>query len=91
MRLQGPAQIRRTRLAARTPAAQQSGPRAGTAEAPVLLVSSHEAARILGIGKTTLYQLIATGALTPIHIGRCVRFPVHELEAFVHRRVAEAS
>jgi len=48
-----------------------------------LLVDVKQAARLLGIGRTTLYELINAGAITPVHIGRCVRFPVAELERFV--------
>lgn len=38
---------------------------------------------MLGIGRTTLYELIAAGAITPMHIGRCVRFAITDLERFV--------
>jgi excisionase family DNA binding protein len=48
-----------------------------------LLVDAQQAARLLGIGRTTLYELINGGAIMPVHIGRCVRFPVTELERFV--------
>lgn len=48
-----------------------------------LLVDAKQAARLLGIGRTTLYELIGAGAITPMHIGRCVRFPMTELERFV--------
>lgn len=48
-----------------------------------LLVDAKQAARLLGIGRTTLYELIHTGAISPLHIGRCVRFAVTDLEAFV--------
>jgi excisionase family DNA binding protein len=48
-----------------------------------LLVNAKQAARLLGIGRTTLYELIKAGAVTPVHIGRCVRFSVTDLERFV--------
>ncbi len=48
-----------------------------------LLVDTREAARLLGIGRTKIYGLIGDGAITPVHIGRCVRFAVSELERFV--------
>ena len=50
-----------------------------------LLVDAKQAARLLGIGRTTLYELIKAGAVTTVYIGRCVRFPVAELEGFVAR------
>jgi predicted DNA-binding transcriptional regulator AlpA len=37
-----------------------------------------------------LYHLIWDGELTPVHIGRSVRFSVEELEAFVQRRLDAA-
>ena len=52
-----------------------------------LLVTAPQAARILSIGRTALYQLIWDGQLTPIHIGRSVRFSVDQLEAFVQGRL----
>lgn len=48
-----------------------------------LLVDAKQAARLLGIGRTTLYELMSAGAITPVHIGRCVRFPMSDLERFV--------
>jgi excisionase family DNA binding protein len=48
-----------------------------------LLVDAKGAARLLGIGRTTLYELMKAGAIAPVRIGRCVRFPVAELERFV--------
>ena len=41
---------------------------------------------VLAIGRTTLYQLIADGQVRTVRIGRAVRVPVAELEAFVARR-----
>ncbi len=51
-----------------------------------LLLTVAEAAVVLAIGRTTLYELIATGQLATVHIGRAVRIPRAELEAFVARR-----
>ena len=48
-----------------------------------LLVSALEASRALGIGRTTLYELVKSGDLTPIHVRRCVRFSMHEIEQYV--------
>ena len=55
-----------------------------------MLISAHDAARFLGIGRTTLYQLIKTGDVTPVHIGRCVRFSMYELEAYVEHLMGVA-
>jgi excisionase family DNA binding protein len=56
-----------------------------------LLLSARQAAQLLGIGRTTLYELIKLGAVTPVHIGRCVRFSMTELEDYVERLVAGTS
>jgi excisionase family DNA binding protein len=55
-----------------------------------LLVSAADAARVLGIGRTTVYQLVKDGYLTPIHLRRCVRFSMYEIEQYVEslRRAA---
>ena len=63
----------------------------GFGEARPLLVSAKEAAALLGIGRTMLYELIGRGELVPVHIGRCVRFRVRELESFVDRLVSETN
>lgn len=59
--------------------------RASTAAEPSrpLLVNVNEAARMLAIGRTAVYRLVWNGDLTPIHIGKSVRFSVAQLEAFV--------
>jgi excisionase family DNA binding protein len=48
-----------------------------------MLVSARDATRILGVGRTTIYELIRQGRIHPVHIGRCLRIPVVELERFV--------
>lgn len=55
-----------------------------------LLVSAADAARVLGIGRTTVYELVKDGHLTPIHLRRCVRFSMCEIEQYIEslRRAA---
>ena len=48
-----------------------------------LLVSATDAARVLAIGRTTLYEIVKSGNLTPIHIRRCVRFSMYEITEYV--------
>ncbi len=48
-----------------------------------LLVSATDAARVLAIGRTTLYEIVKSGNLTPIHIRRCVRFSMYEITHYV--------
>jgi excisionase family DNA binding protein len=50
-----------------------------------LLLRIPEAARVLGVGRTTLYRLIDNGDIRVLRIGRAVRIPVDELQAFVAR------
>ncbi len=55
-----------------------------------LLVTSTDAARVLAIGQTTLYELVKSGDLTPIHVRRCVRFSMYEIEQLVESCVRAA-
>ena len=48
-----------------------------------LLLSVEEAADVLRIGRSKAYELIASGELEAVHIGRCLRVPVGGLEDFV--------
>lgn len=54
-----------------------------------LLITVAQAAEILTIGRSTIYQLIWNAELVPIRIGRSVRFTVDQLEEYVNRRRAE--
>jgi len=54
-----------------------------------LLVTVAQAAEILTIGRSTIYQLIWNAELVPIRIGRSVRFTVDQLKEYVNRRRAE--
>ena len=57
---------------------------------PPLLVTIEEAAAMLSIGRTTVYELVWSGKLTPLRIGRSVRFARDQLEAFVADLRADA-
>jgi len=48
-----------------------------------LLVTPEEAARRLSLGRTTVYELMATGELESVRIGRSRRIPVSSLVSFV--------
>jgi excisionase family DNA binding protein len=56
------------------------------AEGERLLLAIPEAARALGIGRSTLYELIAAGDIEIVHIGRSARVTVAGLHEFVERR-----
>ena len=47
-----------------------------------------DAARVLSVGRTTMYELVGAGEIEVVHIGRSARVPVAALEEFVERRRA---
>ena len=51
----------------------------------VLLLTVPEAARVLGIGRSTVYELVARGDLAFVHIGRSSRVPVAAIAAYIDR------
>jgi excisionase family DNA binding protein len=50
-----------------------------------LLLTPEEAAQVLRIGRTTIYALIKSGELHPVHIGRICRLSRAELQRYVRR------
>ena len=56
-----------------------------------LLLTIVEAARVLSIGRTTMYELVAAGEIDVVHIGRSARVPVAALDSFVERRRREGA
>ena len=66
--------------------------RQGTTSARLpLLVTIEDAADILSISRTSVYQLVWNDELTPVRIGRCLRFSVEQLERFVAQRLAHSA
>lgn len=55
---------------------------------PPILLTIPEAARLLSIGRTLAYELIAAGELEVVHINRAARVPLDAVHAFVERRRA---
>jgi excisionase family DNA binding protein len=62
-------------------------------EDPRLLLRIPEAAARLGLGRSTVYELIQAGELPVVRIGKSVRIPSSRLEAWVElqARTAEGS
>jgi len=52
-----------------------------------LLLRPVEAARLLGIGRSKLFEMLARQELPVIRIGRCVRIPHHELANWVNQEL----
>ena len=50
---------------------------------PPLLLTVRQAARELGLSRSTIYSLISTGELASIKIGRSRRIPWEAVVAFV--------
>ncbi len=48
-----------------------------------LLLRPEEAARLLGVGRTTVFELIASGALSSVRIGRLRRVPYAACLTFI--------
>jgi len=53
------------------------------------LLTVEAAATHLSIGRTTMYALIKTGAITSIRIGRLRRVPAEALTTYTARLIAE--
>lgn len=54
-----------------------------------LLLRPTEAAEAIGIGRSKIYELLASGDLPSIRIGGSVRVPVDALRAWIDRQLAE--
>jgi excisionase family DNA binding protein len=50
-----------------------------------LLLTIPDAGRLLGLGRTTMYELIGSGEVEVVHIGRAARIPLESVERFVDR------
>jgi excisionase family DNA binding protein len=56
-----------------------------------LLVTPEEAARRLSVGRTTTYELMSSGELQSVNIGRSRRVPVSSLASFVSRLIGDVA
>ncbi|MFF1848000.1 excisionase family DNA-binding protein [Streptomyces sp. NPDC058217] len=70
----------------------EHSPAPTTADATLLLLTVEEAARRLGIGRTTCFALVASGELESVKVGSLRRIPADALVAYVgHLRGAAVS
>lgn len=51
-----------------------------------LLLRPEEAAAISGLGRSTIYELLRTGELPAVHVGRATRIPVRDLQGWIEQR-----
>lgn len=56
-----------------------------------LLLTVEEASEALALSRTTLYQLLATGVIARVKVGRSTRIPIDGLRRFVNERAATAA
>jgi excisionase family DNA binding protein len=57
--------------------------------APPLLLTMEDAARVLAISRSYVYELVGRGALRTVTIGRARRVPVAALVEYVARLTSE--
>jgi excisionase family DNA binding protein len=50
-----------------------------------LLLTTEQAAELLSVSRTTVYELIKQGKLRTVHIGRSCRVPLRELHRCIER------
>ena len=56
----------------------------GVASAPILLLTVIDAAKLLAVSRTKLYELLNSRAIDSVYIGRSRRIRLVDLEAFVN-------
>ena len=56
-----------------------------------MLVRPEDAARVLGVGRTKVYELMRSGALRSVRVGGLRRIPVAALDEFVARLEVDAA
>jgi excisionase family DNA binding protein len=64
---------------------------AGTKDVPKLLCTVIDVSSALSLSRSKVYELINSGALPTVHIGRSVRVRMSDLEVFVESRATNTS
>ena len=87
-----PASLRRRGRGAGKPAAHPVSPPSDESDpATPLLIDSREVARLLGLGRTKVFQMMLRGEVPTVRIGRSVRVPREGLVAWVAKQTKSAS
>lgn len=55
------------------------------------LLTPDQVAQRLGVGRTTVYELMGRGELPSLRIGRARRIPSSAVDAFIARKLEEAA
>jgi excisionase family DNA binding protein len=58
---------------------------------PEVLLTPREAADVLKIGRSKLYELMARGAISSVKLGRCRRFRRSDLDLFIRALKADTT
>jgi excisionase family DNA binding protein len=56
---------------------------------PPMLLRAAEAAKLLALGRTKVYELMANGSIPSVKIGRAVRIPRAGLERWVRQQAGD--
>ena len=56
-----------------------------------LLLRAEEVAEALGLGRSKVYELMASGELPTVRIGRAVRVPAEALRDWVAARISDGA
>ena len=54
-----------------------------------LLLRPEEAAAVLGLGRSTIYELLRAGELPSVHVGRATRIPAQAIQRWIEQRCSE--
>jgi excisionase family DNA binding protein len=54
------------------------------------LLRAPEVAQILGLGRSKVYDMMQSGELPVVHIGRAIRVPMQALQAWIRGRTIAA-
>lgn len=57
---------------------------------PYKLLTPIQVAELLGVGRSTVYELLASGDIPSVRVGRSRRVPLGSVEKYVEARLAEA-
>lgn len=60
--------------------------RANESKPPVMLLTPAQAAETLAISPRKLWGMTASGEIPHVRLGRCVRYPIDDLQEWINRQ-----